>query len=356
MQFIFNNNEEIENIETKKCVFVDGTSTLIDINKDLELSHWIPNNTQDIYKAATSTQICFNYVKLNDLSNYDCVINNHVDVDGILSAFVIMFSKVSLKYEAIISGASMMGDFSAYGPYDVSHFYIHLGEEIKKYQSLKIDSQQIFEKCFLFIKDYFLDKKYVYDEYAKKSIDELENSLNLVKNNKIQRVLQNDLFSSYFIPFELTKLYDKSPIYKAGFDFGLDIKQLLPMQILNYFDFERQKLLIVENEEGSYFYDCLLPDYLWAETSALYRTKGVSSTDSTNVHLFENSKLLEAQKLLQKAEKNQGLWELATTFHPFSSIKGRGFPVVLSFMNEGKVAPSSNKPNFVIGLLEGVWA
>ncbi|MCJ8344145.1 hypothetical protein MJH12_01295 [bacterium] len=355
MKFIYNTNDQIDGIDSKKCIFVDGTSSLIDAKKDLELSHWIPNNTEEIYKAGTSTQICLNYVRVNSVKEHDWVINNHVDVDGILSAFVIMDPNLALKNAEVLSQASMMGDFSFCGDKKATHFYINLGECIKKWQKKKIVHQEIFEKGFLMIQNYFLKEDYPFDDFANQGIQDLDLSIDLVKQNKIVREEHNELFSSYLISHDLRCAIDKNCIYQAGFDFGLDLKQILPMQVLNHFDFERQKLLIMEDQEGFYFYDLLLPDYLWAETKGLYRTKGVHSTESTNVHLFDHPGLQKAQSLLNELEKKEGSWNLATNFHPFASIKGRGFPIVLSFMKDDKVQSSSLDPKFVMNALKDIW-
>ncbi|MCO4782375.1 MAG: hypothetical protein KC646_08620 [Candidatus Cloacimonetes bacterium] len=345
MKFLFNNKDTIQDIDDKKCIFVDGTSTLIDYDKDLELSHWIPNQTPKQYKADTSTQVCFNFIKDDKSNNYDLVINNHVDADGILSAYVILYPEISLKYESIIAKATLMGDFSAYGDYDVAHFYIHLVEWIKNSRELKFNNQAIFEKCFEHINKYFHNEYFPFDTLVKDSYASLNESSDLLDSKQIIRTLIHDTFTTFYIPYSVSIKSNKQAIYKAGFDFGLDTRQLLPMQLLNQHDFERQKLIIVETIDNQYYYDLLLPDYLWAETSTLYRPKGVQSTDSTNIHIFNRPDLTKLCNDLNQLEKNEGRWVLADTFHPFASIKGRGFPVVLSFMLDDQVTPSSIHPS-----------
>lgn len=354
MKFLFNEKDSIQGLEDKTCIFVDGTSPLINYEKDLELSHWIPNQTPNEFKADTSTQICYNFIKSDRSKTYDIVINNHVDVDGILSAFVILFPKISLNNETIITGASFMGDFSAYGDFKTSHFYIHLVEWIKEFQAMKLTNQLIFEKCFQMIQDYFNGQLFDFDDLAKEVFSEIGHAIDLIHTQQIQRIIHHDTFVSYKIPAEVVKSSPKQAIYKSGFDFGLDVQQVLPMQVLNQFDFERQKLLIVESESGDYYYDLLLPDYLWAETSSLYRTNGVQSTDSTNIHLFNRPDLEQVTSELNQLETSQGSWTLAKKFHPFASIKGRGFPVVLSFLFEDEIVASSIDPLEVIRKLSNV--
>jgi hypothetical protein len=62
---------------------------------DLELSHWIPNQTPKEFKADTSTEICLNFVASGD-RRFDLVVNNHVDVDGLLAVFTLVSGEWAL--------------------------------------------------------------------------------------------------------------------------------------------------------------------------------------------------------------------------------------------------------------------
>ena len=84
--------------------YVDGTAgenfrpTL-----DIELSHWIPNQTPKQYRSTTSTAICFKFLHDPQHSPYDLVVNNHLDIDGLLSVFVLSYPSISLLNEDILS-------------------------------------------------------------------------------------------------------------------------------------------------------------------------------------------------------------------------------------------------------------
>jgi hypothetical protein len=80
---------------------------------DLELSHWVPNTTPARWKADTSTEICLRFAADPPDDRYDLAINNHVDVDGILSVFSLVHSKLALAHRDVVVGAAEMGDFSA---------------------------------------------------------------------------------------------------------------------------------------------------------------------------------------------------------------------------------------------------
>ena len=55
----------------------------------LDLSHWTDNTTPDELYADASTEIALNLAKSKDYAEYDTatVVNNHFDVDGVLSAW-----------------------------------------------------------------------------------------------------------------------------------------------------------------------------------------------------------------------------------------------------------------------------
>lgn len=95
-------------------LFVDGTAgTHFREERDVELSHWLPNRTEDRYKAGTSTEICFKYLEENKTYPYDLVVNNHLDIDGILSVFVLCHPKFALQHKKDLIQTAEAGDFWA---------------------------------------------------------------------------------------------------------------------------------------------------------------------------------------------------------------------------------------------------
>jgi hypothetical protein len=75
---------------------------------DLQLSHWIPNQTPDRFKADTSTDICLNFVASGD-QRFDLVVNNHVDVDGLLAVFTLVSGEWALTHRQTLTQAAEMG-------------------------------------------------------------------------------------------------------------------------------------------------------------------------------------------------------------------------------------------------------
>lgn len=95
-------------------IYVDGTGGE-DFREgvDIELSHWMPNRTLDQYKAGTSTEICFKFLEDKNAAPYDLVVNNHLDMDGLLSVFVLAYPSEAMRYRDILCDTSKTGDFWA---------------------------------------------------------------------------------------------------------------------------------------------------------------------------------------------------------------------------------------------------
>src|SRR5262245_20719896 len=83
-----------------RTLYCDGThDTAFRPDSDLELSHWVPKLTPARYKADTSTEICLNFVADPARERgFDLAVNNHVDVDGLLSLFVVSHAELALAH------------------------------------------------------------------------------------------------------------------------------------------------------------------------------------------------------------------------------------------------------------------
>jgi Family of unknown function (DUF6687) len=102
--------------KAERIIFCDGTGgSLYQPETDLELSHWRPNKTPAEYRAGTSTEICFRFLEKPRPGTWTVAVNNHVDVDGILSVYVLVHSQHALAYRQTITEAAEMGDFWDWG-------------------------------------------------------------------------------------------------------------------------------------------------------------------------------------------------------------------------------------------------
>jgi hypothetical protein len=75
--------------KAERILFCDGTEErLFRAETDMELSHWRPNRTPAEYRAGTSTEICCRFLDNPRPGAWTAAVNNHVDVDGILSVYL----------------------------------------------------------------------------------------------------------------------------------------------------------------------------------------------------------------------------------------------------------------------------
>src|SRR5690554_1207565 len=102
--------------EGEAIIFCDGTGgDWFRPETDLELSHWRPNRTPKEYRAGTSTEICFRFLDTPRPGDWTAAVNNHVDVDGILSVYALVHSEHALQHRGTLIQAAEMGDFWEWG-------------------------------------------------------------------------------------------------------------------------------------------------------------------------------------------------------------------------------------------------
>ncbi|KAA3599309.1 MAG: hypothetical protein DWQ06_10355 [Calditrichaeota bacterium] len=343
---------KFEQPKSKQTIFVDGSPEVFREGKDIELSHWLPNRTPKKFKADTSTEICLNFAS-NPLSgNWDLVVNNHIDVDGILSVFTILHNETALQNREILVQAAEMGDFSSYGKTEAQILFQGLTLKMLEGKSKNLDVFKNYKKC---LEEVFLLLDGKITSEIEEGISALKKSVSKIEKSEIERKVFNQRFVSYSIPQNLAKKNLNSALNVPKFNSLLSEETLLLPQARNKFDKEKVQLVCAENENG-WFYDLHYPGFMWAETVNVWRAEGFEFSGSTNGYFYGFPKLEKVVSELRELETNFGIWVLAKELTPFSSIKGRGFPVILSFLNsESKPTQSSLKPELVEKMLSEVF-
>jgi hypothetical protein len=342
--------------ESKKTIFADGSADKTFRNElDLELSHWVPNKTPLDYKYDTSTEICINFAKTGNINEYDLAINNHLDVDGLLSIFSVVNSNFAIKNEEVIISASKMGDFWAYGKKEAQILFqgLTLFMDFLEKQEKELDIMEIYAQCFEKIFE-LIETKTLVGFDIKDGLEALEKSIALIENNLIERLVITDRFVSYNIPKAIAQENLAKCLRIPSFNEKLSEETLLLPQSRNFRDREKVHLVSVEGEKGIY-YDLFYPSYIWAETPHSWRAEGLKLSDSTNLYYYGFDALNNAIKILNEKETNEGAWILSEKLTPFSTIKGRNFPVILSFMKDNIPSESSLAKNFVIETLSTLF-
>jgi hypothetical protein len=323
---------------------------------DLELSHWIPNTTPPEFKASTSTEICMKYVQGTATTSDDLVINNHVDVDGVLSTFVLLYPQVSLRHRDAIVQAAEMGDFASWGNPRAQELCQALLCSIVSLREQKTDPLTIYRQCYEIVHAVLAGERFA---TSRAGIDTLQAALEGVENGSIRRQPIAPRFVHYAIPKDVAENRLDDALYAPRFDMALSSSALLPPNVRAKFDREKIHLVSVESDVGTYF-DLWYPGYCWAETVGLWLAPGIHSTGSSNLHELNFQPLTQAVTELNSAElkidHGRGKWELASSLSPFEALRGRNFPIVLAFMSNGKSAPSRLPTDFVVKSLANVFA
>jgi len=337
---------------TSAAIFADGSADeSYDSERDLELSHWIPNRTPTRYKADTSTEICMNFAAESPQGAWDLALNNHVDVDGILSVFTLVHSDFALDHRAAIVQAAEMGDFWGWGERRAQILFQGLTLFMNGLQQEKRDVQEIYHLSFDRVRLLILGD-HDRDPAIQDGLRALEASLERLADRRIQRLEHHSRLVQYCVPASMAENHWREILAVPHFNAPFGDGNFLWPQARNRIDKERIQLLSIETGHG-WYHDLWYPGYMWADTPRSWRAPGLKFSGSTNGYYYAHEAVVRAVEQLQECEQGKGRWILADEVTPFSTIKGRNFPVVLSCMNDqGEPEESSVSPDrvaFVLG-------
>jgi hypothetical protein len=319
-----------------------GTDDRFRAGADLQLSHWIPNETPDRFEADTSTEICLNFVGSGD-QGFDLVVNDHADVDGVLAVFTLVVGPWALAHRRTLTQAAEMGDFWGWGEPPAQTLFQTLTLLIRKLQSGKVDASTLYRRCFDHV---FAVLSGEWAFHVDPGVAALRESVALVERGEVARQVVGDRFAHYVIPRRLVGSDPSRALRVPSFNAPLSSECLLWPQARARFDRERVHLVSVEAEAG-WYHDLWYPGYAWADTPRSWRPAGLVAQGDSNEYLLDHPLLADAVDGLARLERARGQWTLARRLTPFSALEGRGFPVVLSFLADGAPAASSLEPELL---------
>lgn len=315
----------------RSVIYCDGgTDAQYREGVDLELSHWIPNATPARFKADTSTEIALSFVAAGG-GDHDLVVNNHVDVDGLLAVFTLVHGASVLPHRATLAQTAAMGDFWAWGEPDAQALFQSVTLLLRKLQAAKTDAREIYEQGFAHVRAHLAGDARASDADA--GLAALRDSIARIESGDITRRVLGERFAHYIIPRRLAEPDLARALRVPGFNAPLSSDTLLLPQARARFDRERVHLVSVE-AAGGWHHDLWYPGYSWAETPHSWRPPGLRALEDSNEYAFDHPALTAAV-----AELPAGPWTLATHLTPFSTLKGRGFPVVLSSLDAVALDP-----------------
>lgn len=323
---------DTERPKSSRSIFADGSADdSFRPDVDLELSHWVPNRTPTEYKADTSTEICLNYVANPSRRDWDLALNNHQDVDGILSVFSLVHSELALKHRETVRQAAEMADFWAWGNYPAQILF--QGLTLKMNSLAKADTQQVYAECLQQIPALLEDPATAKQSEIQSGIAALQLALDRITSGQIERSEYHSRFVHYHLPQSLT---DTPEALRAArripsFNELLSPKVILPPQARNYHDKQKVQLVSIATPEGCYF-DLYYPGYSWAETPDSWRAPGLTLAGSINVYFYSHPALNECLQTLNKLETAEGEWLVIEHLTPFTTSLKKKYPVIVSFM------------------------
>lgn len=334
-----------------KILFCDGTEGgIFRPDADLELSHWRPNHTSPEYRAGTSTEICFRFLDIPRPGSWTAAINNHVDVDGILSVYTLVRSQHALAHRRTIIESAEIGDFWGWGDEPAQRVF----QGLTRIMNSGNEAKTVYAEAFRRIPALIEGTDPEVPEITA-SLKPLQRGVELVGQGRIVRFLIQDRLALYLVPLAMANNSDDRASYVPGFNELISEKAVLWPQVRARWDAERVCLVSFERT-GGWFHDLYFPGYLWADTEGKWLVPGMQYHEGMASYDLDNPRLVAAFEKLQRQETAPGHWSLGGTKLPFGKELQDQFPLVGRFLDEQGYATISHiSPDQVAKELEGVF-
>jgi hypothetical protein len=311
-------------------VYVDGTAgDQFRKGVDIELSHWRPNQTEEKYKAGTSTEICFKFLALNKDAPYDLVINNHLDIDGLLSVFTLTHPSIALSHKDILIKAAEAGDFWAWANGKALILFQNLSQLFGELRTSKLNLTESYQRCFEVVLKILQGQNSM-----TKAAQILDQQDALVRNGMIIREELNTRLVSYHVPKEISKDKEQHYLKTAHFNEPLSNRLAFWPQVRNRLDPQKMHLVSIETNEGTH-YDLWFPMYCWADTKGLWYPPGLMPPENTiNAHTLQWDSLSKVVAQLNSHEQGACYWTLFSGLDFSNRTNPRNFPIVASTLTQ----------------------
>ena len=241
--------------EAERIIFCDGTGgALFRPESDLELSHWRPNKTPTEYRAGTSTEICFRFLDNPRPGPWTVAVNNHVDVDGILSVYVLVHSPHALAHRQTIIDAAEMGDFWGWGDAPAQRVFQGVTRLMNSGEG-----KAVYAEAFRRIPA-LIDGTDPEIPQIDASLSPLRRGVELVEQGRIVRSLLGNRLAHYIVPLAVAGDDDDRASYAPEFNEAISERAILWPQVRARWDAERACLVSVERRTG-WFHDLWFPGY-----------------------------------------------------------------------------------------------
>jgi len=338
--------------DAARVIYADGAGAgRVRPGADIELSHWVPNQTAAEFKADSSTEICLRYAASASRHDADLVVNDHADVDGFLALYALLESDTALEHSDTLVGAAEMGDFLAWA--DRPAF--RLAQELSLLllgPDRPADAGDCYAEAMTIVTG-VLDGSRREAPAIAAGWECIERGCDRIAKGDVQVESITERLVSFVYPADAkSDVALKIPLLNAIVD---DSVWLWP-QVRNRDHGQRVQTVSVP-ADGGWFHDVWMPSYSWAETPDRWTPPGLVSTGDSNVWTVDHEPLRRAAAELGRLESAEGRWVAADRLTPWTTMSGRAFQVVLSFLgaDDDQPAPSNLDPERIAAVLEPVW-
>jgi hypothetical protein len=337
--------------DAEHIIFCDGTGgEHYRPETDLELSHWRPNGTPTGYRAPTSTAICYRFLDAPRAGPWTVAVNNHVDVDGILSVYVLVHSDHARKHRRTIVAAAEMGDFWGWGEPRAQRLF----QGISRLMNRKGEARDRYAEAFRRVPG-LIDGTDPETPQIEASLEPLRQGVELVEAGRITRFPHGERFAHYIVPLSVAGDDDARAAFAPEFNQAISPDGLLWPQVRSRWDGERVCLVSTERR-GGWFHDLCYPGYLWADAEGKRPVPGLIYHDGMSGYDIRDEPLVAAFRRLQEQETATGQWGLGGTVLPFGAELQKLFPVVGRFVDDACCPIASQLgPDQVAAELERVF-
>jgi hypothetical protein len=341
--------------DADRIIFCDGTGGgLYQDETDLELSHWRPNRTPAEYRAGTSTEICFRFLGNPRPGSWTAAVNNHLDVDGILSVYVLVESSHAQATRQMIIEAAEIGDFWGWGESHAQRVFQGITLLMERGRHEGLSTKAVYEEAFRRIPA-LIDGSDPQLPEIDLSLAPLRYGVEFVESGQIVRSLIGNRLAHYVVPLSVAGDDDARASYAPEFNEAISAKAVLWPQVRAKWDSERVCLVSLERPTG-WFHDLCFPGYLWADTEGRWLVPGLTYHDGMSSYEIDHPALIASVKQLQALESAAGQWGLGGTPLPCGEELQSAFPVVGRFLSdEGRPAVSELTPDRVATTLRSVF-
>lgn len=338
----------------ERVVYVDGSAppSTFRPGVDLELSHWLPTSTPARWAADTSTETCLRFLDdpPDDAAAYRLAVNNHVDVDGVLSVFCLAHPDVAQAHRDVVVGAAEMGDLSAGVGWEAFRLAQELTVLMGGFRGPGRDPREVYVEAFARIPAILADDHPAPEEVVR-GWEVLEGQAEVLAAGDLVEVAEVGPRLVLYAQVGAAGVGD-AQTRVAPFNALVDDSIWLWPHVRNRAHAEAYHLVSVD-DDGGWSHDLWLPGYVWAHTPDRWRPPILDPTSGSNVWSVRPEPLAAVAAALQDAERSRrGRWVLADQLTAFETLDGRGFPIVLSFVDgDGAPAPSDLAPDDVLAHL-----